>query len=297
MKNPVFTGSCVALITPFTETGDINYAKLTELINYHIENGTDAIAVCATTGESSTMSEETHMEVLKYCAEEAAGKITLIAGAGSNDTAAALLISKYAESLGYDALLSVTPYYNKATQKGLREHFGAVASAVKIPIILYHIPGRTGVKISLETFKYLDKNFPNIAAVKEATGDLAFAAKLRAETDLVVYAGNDDIIVPIMAIGGKGVISVVANMLPKETHDICADFEAGQIEKSRDSFLKMLDLINTLFIEVNPIPIKTAMNLLGFNVGGFRLPLCDMEEENLAILRKSLENYGLEIKK
>lgn len=296
MKNPVFTGSAVALVTPFTASGEVNYDKLSELIEFHIENHSDALVICGTTGESSTMSEETHMEVLKFCADKAKGRISMIAGTGSNDTKAALLISKYAEEVGYDALLVVTPYYNKATQKGLRMHFGAIADAVNIPIILYHIPGRTGVKISLDTFKYLDKNYANITAVKEATGDVAFAAKLKAETDLVIYAGNDDIIVPIMSIGGKGVISVVANILPKETHDICADFENGQIEKSRNDFLKMLDLINTLFIEVNPTPIKTAMNLLGYEVGGFRLPLCDMEDENLAILKKSLENYGLKLK-
>lgn len=295
MKTPIFTGSGVALITPFTETG-VDYEKLGELLEFHISHKTDALIICGTTGEGSTMSLEEHIDVLKFCADKAKGRIPLIAGTGSNDTQSAVYLSKYAESVGYDGLLLVTPYYNKTTQKGLKTHFGVLAESVNIPIILYNIPGRTGVSISMDTFKYLDEKYPNIVAVKEATGDLALAAQIKAETNLVIYSGNDDIIVPIMAIGGKGVISVVANILPDETHDICADFENGNIEKSREQFLKLLDLIHALFIEVNPIPIKTAMNLLGYGVGKLRLPLCDMETANLEKLKNSLKNAGLELK-
>lgn len=294
MKTAPFTGSGVALVTPFTESG-VDYKKLDELIEFHIANHTDAIVVCGTTGECSTMPDEEHTAVIKHTVETAAGRIPVIAGTGSNDTKHAVHLSKFAEEAGCDGLLVVTPYYNKTTQKGLRNYFETIAKSVSIPIIMYHIPGRTGVTISLDTFKYLDK-LPNIVAVKEATGDVAFAAKLARETELVIYSGNDDIIVPIMSIGGKGVISVLANILPKETHDICADFMDGNVEKSRDSFLKYLNLINALFIEVNPIPIKVAMNLLGYNVGKLREPLCDMEQQNLEKLKNELEAVGLKLK-
>ncbi len=295
MKEPIFTGSGVALVTPFTENG-INYEKLEELLEYHIEHKSDALIICGTTGEGSTMTVEEHEEVLHFCIEKANKRITMIAGTGSNDTATAIQLSKHAESIGYDGLLIVTPYYNKATQKGLREHFGAIAENVNIPIILYNVPGRTGVSISVDTFKYLDENYPNITAVKEASGDMALASRIKAETNLVIYSGNDDIIVPIMSIGGKGVISVIANILPDETHDLCADFENGNIQKSVDLYLKMLDIMDSMFIEVNPIPVKTAMNLLGFGVGKLRLPLCEMEPANLEKLKKSLINFGLKLK-
>lgn len=294
MKKPIFTGSAVALVTPFCETG-VDYKKLDELLEFHIAHKTDAIVVCGTTGECSTMSYEEHVGVIEHTVKTVNGRIPVIAGAGSNETKMAVMLAKAAENAGCDGLLVVTPYYNKTTQKGLREYYKTIAENVEIPIIIYNIPGRTGVKVGLETFKYLDK-IPNITAVKEATGDLAFAAQIAAETDLVLYSGNDDIIVPIMSLGGKGVISVVANILPEETHNVCADFEAGEVEKSRDEFLKMLDLIHTLFIEVNPIPIKTAMNLLGYNTGILRAPLCDMEPENIEKLKASLKNAGLEIK-
>ncbi len=295
MKKPVFTGSGVALITPYLEDG-VDFEKLAELIEFHIENHTDALVICGSTGESATMSLEEHKDVLRFCAEKAKGRIVLIAGTGSNDTNAAISLSQYAESVGYDALLVVTPYYNKSTQKGLKIHYGAIADSVKIPIILYNVPSRTGISISVDTFKYLDKNYKNIVAVKEATGDVALAAVIKAETDLVIYAGNDDIIVPIMALGGSGVISVVANILPQETHDICEDYASGRIESAREKYLGMLDLMHALFIEVNPVPIKTAMNLLGYNVGKLRLPLCEMEETNLEKLKASLTKYGLKLK-
>lgn len=290
MKKPLFTGSAVALITPFKENG-VDYDKFAELIEYHIENGTDALVVCATTGESSTMPDPEHMAALKFASEKAKGRITLIAGTGSNDTIHAIALSTYAESVGYDGLLVVTPYYNKATQKGLYLHFKAIAESVKLPIILYNIPGRTGCAISIDTFKKLAE-IPNIIGVKEATGDLALAGQIAAFTDLVLYSGNDDVILPMMALGGKGVISVVANILPKETHEVCQKFLDGDIEGSRKEYLKMIELINALFIEVNPIPVKAAMNVLGFNVGKCRMPLCDMEDKNLATLKQVMKNYG-----
>lgn len=292
MKKPIFTGSAVAIVTPFTETG-VDYPKLAELIEYHISNQTDAIVVCGTTGESSTMPDEEHMEVVRFTVEKVAKRIPVIAGTGSNDTAHAIALSTYAEKVGADGLLIVSPYYNKTTQKGLYAHMEAIAKSVQIPIILYNIPGRTGgLGFSIDTLKKLDQ-IPNIVAIKEATGDLAFAAKIASETELGIYAGNDDIIVPIMALGGYGVISVVANFMPQETHDICAKWMDGDLDDSRSLFLKMFNLIQSLFIEVNPIPVKTAMNLLGFKVGSLRMPLIDMAEENLNILKGEMTKLGL----
>ena len=290
MKKPLFTGSAVALITPFNESG-VDYKKFEELIEFHIANKTDALVVCATTGESSTMSDAEHREALKFAADIAKGRIILIAGTGSNDTNYAISLSSYAESVGYDGLLLVTPYYNKATQKGLYLHFKAIADSVNIPIILYNIPGRTGCMISLDTFKKLDK-IPHIIGVKEATGDLAFAGQIAANTDLVLYSGNDDVILPMMAIGGQGVISVIANILPKETHDVCVKFLKGDFESAKNEYLKMINLVHALFIEVNPIPVKTAMNILGFNVGECRMPLCSMEEKNIETLKEVMKDYG-----
>ncbi len=291
MKNPLFTGSAVALITPFAN-GGVDYAKFEELIEYHISNGTDALVVCATTGESSTMPDSEHMEALKFAAEKAKGRITIIAGTGSNDTSHAIALSTYAESIGYDGLLIVTPYYNKATQKGLYLHFKAIADSVKIPIILYNIPGRTGCKIEIPTFKKLAE-IPNIIGVKEATGDLAFAGQIAANTDLVLYSGNDDVILPMMSLGGKGVISVIANILPRETHDVCQKYLDGDFEGALSDYLKMTNLVHALFVEVNPMPVKEAMNILGFNVGECRMPLCTMEEKNIEVLKDAMKNYGL----
>lgn len=292
MKTPIFTGSAVALVTPFNENG-VDYAKLEELLEFHVANHTDAIVICGTTGEPSTMPDEEHKAVIRFAVEKIAKRIPVIAGTGSNDTAHAIELSTFAEEAGADGVLVVAPYYNKTTQKGLYAHIEAIANSIQIPIILYNIPGRTGgLGFSIDTLKKLAK-LPNVVAIKEATGDLAFAAQIAAETDLVIYAGNDDIIVPIMSLGGKGVISVVANILPQETHDICANFESGNIEKSRTDFLGMLELIHALFIEVNPIPVKTALNLMGFGVGGFRMPLCEMEEANLAKLKAVMTKHGL----
>ncbi|MEG1441138.1 MAG: 4-hydroxy-tetrahydrodipicolinate synthase [Oscillospiraceae bacterium] len=295
MKTPIFTGSGVALVTPFTNDG-IDFPKLAELIEFHIANKTDAILICGTTGESSTMPDSEHKEAIKFAVDTAKGRVPIIAGTGSNNTKDAIELSKYAESVGVDGLLIVAPYYNKTTQKGLYLHTEAIAKSVKIPIILYNIPGRTGgLMFKIETLKKLSK-IPNINAIKEATGDVAFAAEIAAETDLVIYSGNDDVILPIMSIGGKGVLSVLANIMPLETHNVCEKFLNGDIEGSKNEYLKLFKLIKTLFIEVNPIPIKTAMNLLGYDVGMLRMPLCDMEDKNLDTLKEVLVSTGLKLK-
>lgn len=291
MKEPLFTGSCVALVTPFTSNG-VDFDKLSELIEYHISNKTDAIAVCATTGEAPTLPDDEHKEILRFAVEKAGGRIPIIAGTGSNDTAHAVEFTEYADKIGADGMLVVTPYYNKTTQHGLYLHMKAIAESTSKPVILYNVPSRTGLKMSVDTLKKLDK-IPNINAIKEASGDIAFMAEVAAETELVIYSGNDDCIVPCLSLGGKGVISVLANILPRETHDMCEKYLSGDVEGSRDMFLKYFELAKALFIEVNPIPVKTAMNLMGFHVGGLRLPLCDMQPENLAKLEKVLIKYGL----
>ena len=292
MKVLPFTGSAVAIVTPFD--GDkTNYNVLGELIEMHIAKGTDAIVICGTTGEASTMPDEEHLAAIKYTAEKAAGRIKVIAGTGSNDTAHAIELSKTAESYGVDGLLVVTPYYNKASQKGLIAHYNAIANAVSLPIILYNVPSRTGVNIAIPTLKELAKT-ENIVAVKEASGNISYVAKIAAEVpELYIYSGNDDMIVPIMSLGGKGVISVVANVMPAETHELCQKFLDGDTEGARRMQLEMLDLINNLFIEVNPIPVKTALRLMGYNVGQLRMPLCDMEESNLEKLKASMKKVGL----
>lgn len=290
MKTPIFTGSAVALVTPFTTDG-VDFEKLAELIEYHINNKTDAIVVCGTTGEASTMPDEEHKEVIRFSVEKAAGRIPIIAGTGSNDTVHAVELSQYAEKVGVDGILVVTPYYNKTTQHGLYLHTKTIAESVKVPIILYNIPGRTGgLGFSLDTVKKLAA-IPNINGIKEASGLIDFVAQVAAETDLNIYAGNDDMIVPCLSLGGKGVISVLANIFPEDTHNMCAYYLDGSVDKSRDLFLKYMPLIKALFIEVNPIPVKTAMNLLGFHVGGFRMPLCEMMPENLRKLEATLSQY------
>lgn len=291
-KKLPFTGSAVAIITPFNGY-ETNYDELGRLIDWHIENKTDAIVICGTTGEASTMPDPEHLAAIKYTCEKAAGRITVIAGTGSNETAHAVKLSKAAEEYGADGLLHVTPYYNKTTQKGLIEHFTTIANAVKIPVILYNVPSRTGMTITIDTLKELAK-VENIVAIKEASGDIGFAAKIAAEIpELYIYSGNDDMIIPIMSLGGKGVISVLANVIPKETHDLCQAYLDGDCDKARDMQLGYLDLINNLFIEVNPVPVKTAMRLMGWNAGNLRLPLAEMEEKNLAKLKESLKKHGL----
>ncbi len=294
MKNTIFNGAAIAIITPMNSDGSINYDKLGELIDTQIENGTDAIVICGTTGEASTMTDQEHRECIRYAVKHTAGRVPVIAGAGSNDTAYAVELSKEAEEMGADALLHVTPYYNKTTQKGLIAHFNAIADAVNIPIILYNIPGRTGMGIEVATVKELAKH-KNIAAIKEASGNISYAAKLIAEcgSDIDVYSGNDDMIVPLMSLGAKGVISVLSHVLPKETHDmvqLCLDNNFAEATKLQ---IEYLDLINDLFIEVNPIPAKEALNMMGFAAGPCRLPLCEMSDEHKAKLRASLERHGL----
>jgi len=293
MKPIVFTGAAVAIVTPFNENG-VDYEKFGELIDYQIENGTDAIVVCGTTGESATMPDEEHLDAIKYCVKRVNKRVPVIAGTGTNDTPHCIRLSKKAEEYGADALLLVTPYYNKATQKGLIKHFTMVANEVNIPIILYSVPSRTGVNIKPETAKELSK-IENIVAIKEASGDMSQVAKIAqlCGDDLVIYSGNDDQIVPILSLGGKGVISVLSNVAPKDTHDIVASYLEGDVKKSLELQLKALELIDALFIEVNPIPVKTALNIMGLNVGKLRMPLCEMEEKNEAVLKDALKNYGL----
>ncbi len=293
-KTLPFTGSGVAIVTPFDGL-KTNYDELGRLIEYHISNKTDSIIICGTTGEASTMPDAEHLAAIEYTVKKVNKRIPVIAGTGSNDTAHAIELTKKAEELGADGILSVTPYYNKTTQKGLVQHFTAIAESVKIPVILYNVPSRTGMSFSIDTLKKLAK-VENIAAVKEASGNISYMAKVAAEVpELYIYSGNDDMIVPILSLGGKGVISVVANILPEETHNICEYYFNGDVEKSRDLQLKMLDLINSLFIEVNPVPIKTAMNLLGFNAGNLRMPLVEMDSANLETLKKSMTDFGLKL--
>ena len=294
MKNTIFTGAGVAIVTPMNEDGSVNFDALGELIEMQISGGTDAVIICGTTGESSTLSDEEHIACIKYTIEKTAKRIPVIAGTGSNDTAYAVELSKEAERLGADGLLLVTPYYNKASQRGLIEHYTKIADAVNIPMILYNIPSRTGVTISVDTFKVL-ADHKNIVAAKEASGNISAIAKLIAECGdkLDVYSGNDDQIVPIMALGGKGVISVLSNILPRETHmiaQLCLENNCAEAAKLAAKYLK---LANSLFIDVNPIPVKEALNMMGINAGHCRLPLCDMEDSKKEALRAALKEAGL----
>ncbi|HEZ7986409.1 MAG TPA: 4-hydroxy-tetrahydrodipicolinate synthase [Ruminococcus sp.] len=294
MKNTIFTGAGIAIITPFNTDGSINYDKLGEIIDYQIENGTDAIVICGTTGEASTMTDDEHRDCIRFAVKHTAGRVPVIAGAGSNDTKYAVELSKEAEEAGADALLHVTPYYNKTTQNGLIAHFTAIADSVNIPIVLYNIPGRTGMNMDVSTVKELAKH-RNIAAIKEASGNISYAAKLIAECgdDIDIYSGNDDMIVPLMSLGAKGVISVLSHVLPKQTHDmvqLCLENNFAEATKLQ---IEYLDLINSLFIEVNPIPVKEAINMMGWDTGNCRLPLCEMTDEHKAVLRTALNKHGL----
>ncbi|HBF0341117.1 4-hydroxy-tetrahydrodipicolinate synthase [Clostridioides difficile] len=289
----LFKGSAVALVTPFTEDNNVNFEKLGELIEYHIENDTDALVVCGTTGEATTMSESEIFAVIKYTVEKVNKRIPVIAGTGSNNTMLSVHMSQEAEKLGVDGLLIITPYYNKTNEKGLKLHFETIANSVKLPIILYNVPGRTKVNIKPSVVAELAK-IDNIVAVKEASGDLAQVAEIAklVPKDFAIYSGNDDTILPLLSLGGSGVISVLANVCPKETHDLVTKFFEGDIEGSKKLQLDMDALIAALFIEVNPVPVKTAMNILGFNVGDLRLPLAEMEETNLNVLKQELTNFG-----
>jgi 4-hydroxy-tetrahydrodipicolinate synthase len=292
----IFTGAGVAIITPFKENGEVNYEQFAKHIELQIAGGTDAIIVCGTTGEASTLTHEEHLDVIRYCVKTVNGRIPVIAGTGSNCTETAVYLSQEAEKAGADGLLIVTPYYNKATQKGLYEHYKIIAGSVKLPIILYNIPGRTGgVNILPDTIVRLCNDVENIVGVKDATGNISQVAKLMSMADgkVDLYSGNDDQIVPLLSLGGKGVISVLSNVAPRQTHDICAKFFAGDVEGSRALQLKAISLIEALFCEVNPIPVKKAMNLMGLEAGPLRRPLTEMEEPNAKRLEQAMKEFGI----
>lgn len=292
----LFKGSGVAIVTPFKEDG-IDYKKLEELIEWHIEEKTDAIIICGTTGESATMTDEERRKAIKFTVDTVNNRIPVVAGTGSNNTKYSVELSKYAEKVGADSLLVVTPYYNKSTEKGLIEHYEAIADNVNIPIIIYNVPGRTGLNILPKTIYELSKH-PNIKGVKEASGDIAQVTEIArlCPDNFYIYSGNDDMIVPLLSVGGVGVISVVANILPKDTHDMVYSYLNGDFEKAKKLQLDMKPLIDALFIEVNPIPVKEAMNLLGMEVGPTRLPLTSMTEDTREVLKREIKNYGLEIR-
>lgn len=291
----IFEGAGVALVTPFKENGEVNYEKLEEIVEEQIAGGTDSIIVCGTTGEASTMSHEEHLDVVGYVCKVTGKRIPVIAGTGSNCTETAVYLSAEAQRRGADGLLLVSPYYNKATQNGLKAHFKAVADAVKIPILLYNIPGRTGVTILPQTIADLCKNAENIVGVKEASGNFSAIATLMnlADGKVDLYSGNDDQIVPLLSLGGKGVISVLSNVAPRQTHDICAAYFEGDTARSAKLQLDAIPLITELFAEVNPIPVKAAMNLMGRNVGPLRLPLTEMEPQNQEKLKAAMIAYGI----
>ncbi len=291
-KKTLFTGAGTALITPFTEDG-VNYEALGEIIEFQIENSVDALIICGTTGEAATMPDKEHLGVIEYSVKKVAGRVPVIAGTGSNDTAHCVELSRASQDLGVDGLLIATPYYNKCTQKGLMMHFDKVMEKTNLPIILYNIPGRTGMQFKIETIKDLATD-DRIVGVKEASGSIEYVTELlHTCPELDVYSGNDDMILPLLALGGKGVISVLSNIAPKETHDLCQKFFDGDIAASRKLQMDYLDLIHALFCEVNPIPAKTAMNLMGFGAGKLRLPLCEMAPENLARLKAAMTERGL----
>ncbi|QCT73569.1 4-hydroxy-tetrahydrodipicolinate synthase [Eubacterium maltosivorans] len=289
----IFTGSCVALVTPFKDN-KIDFDRFRALIDWHIENGTDAILVAGTTGETSTLTDQEHLDLLRVAGEHIAGRVPYIAGTGSNDTAYSIMLSKYAEEQGADAVLVINPYYNKSTQKGIYVHIKAIADAIKVPIIVYNVPSRTGANISVSTMQKLAE-IPNVQAVKEASGDISQITEIAriCGGKLDVYSGNDDQTLPILSVGGKGIISVSANIIPKDMHDLVAAFMSGDVDKAREMQFST-NLINlAMFYETNPIPVKTAMRLLGTDTGEMRLPLVEMEEANEARLVEALKEYGL----
>lgn len=291
----IFKGAGVAIVTPMHEDGTVNYAQFAKLLEFQIANKTDAIIVCGTTGESSTLTHEEHLDVIRYCTEVVAGRIPVIAGTGSNCTETAIYLSTEAEKMGVDGLLLVSPYYNKATQNGLYAHFKAVADSVKVPCLLYNVPSRTGCNILPETVVRLCRDVENIVGVKEASGNISQIAHLAAIADgcVDIYSGNDDQIVPIMSLGGLGVISVLSNVAPAQTHEICQSYLDGNAKESCRLQLKALELCNALFCEVNPIPVKKALNLMGMNAGALRMPLTEMEPANAERLEKAMKHYGI----
>lgn len=293
----IFTGAGVAIVTPFHTDESVNYAQLEKLIDFQIEHGTDSIVICGTTGESATLTEAEHLEVIKACIDHVKGRVPVIAGTGSNCTRTAIELSKEAAAYGADGLLLVTPYYNKATQAGLIEHYTSIAKAADAPIIMYSVASRTGTNIEPETVATLVKNVDNIVGVKEASGNISQVAKIMEATqgDVDLYSGNDDQIVPLLSLGGKGVISVLSNVAPRETHDICAKFFAGDLEGSRQLQLKAIPLIEQLFSEVNPIPVKKALNLMGMEVGSLRMPLTELSEAHVQNLAQAMKDFGIQL--
>ena len=291
----IFKGAGVAIVTPFKPDGEVNYDEFGRQIDFQINNGTDAIIVCGTTGESACLTEDEHLRVIDFCVKHVNHRVPVVAGTGSNATDTAVYLSQEAEKIGADGLLIVTPYYNKATQKGLIDHYTIIANAVHLPIILYSVKSRTGLNINPETVEYLVKNVPNIVGVKEASGDIGQVAKIMALTDgnIDLYSGNDNEVVPVMSLGGIGVISVVSNVAPSYMHNLCLNYLNGDIAEARRMQLKVLDLVDALFCEVNPIPVKHAMNIMGMNAGPMRRPLSPMEPENLERLKKSMKDFGL----
>ncbi len=293
----IFKGAGVAIVTPFKEDESIDYDRLDELINFHCENGTDSIIICGTTGESATMTEEEHLECVKFTIERTKGRIPVIAGTGSNCTRTAVEMSREAESYGADGLLLVTPYYNKATQAGLIAHYTAVAKEVKTPIIMYSVASRTGCNIEPATVAALVNNVENIVGIKEASGNIGQVARIMALTDgnIDLYSGNDDQIVPLLSLGGKGVISVLSNIAPRETHDMCEKFFEGDVKGSAELQLRALPLVNQLFCEVNPIPVKKAMQLIGMDCGGLRMPLTELTKVHEESLARAMKDFGLKL--
>lgn len=291
----LFTGAGVAIVTPMHEDGSVNYEKLQQLIDFQVEGGTDSIIICGTTGESATLSEQEHIDVIRAAVEFTGHRIPVIAGTGSNSTDTAIYLTKEAEKAGADGALVVTPYYNKATQKGLIRHYTEIAKNTSLPIIMYNVGSRTGINIEAATAATLGKTVDNIVAIKEASGNISQIATLMqlAEGSLDLYSGNDDQIVPILSLGGKGVISVLSNVAPRQTHDICQNFFDGNVAEAARMQLEAIPLIEALFCETNPIPVKEALNLMGKEVGGYRLPLVEMAPENKERLRRELKNYGL----
>ncbi len=291
----IFKGAGVAIVTPMKENGEVNYEVFGEIVEDQIAGGTDAIIVCGTTGEASTLSHEEHLECVKFVIDKVNKRIPVVAGTGSNCTETAIYLSQEAEKYGADGVLVVAPYYNKATQNGLIKHFTAIADSIKIPVILYNIPGRCGCNVLPETIVKINELSPNVVAVKEASGNISQVAKLASLVNgkMDIYSGNDDQIIPVMSLGGAGVISVLSNVAPKQTHDMCAEYLNGNVTKATQMQLEAIGLIDALFCEVNPIPVKAAMNLQGKNVGTLRLPLTDMEEKNVAKLEAAMKAYGI----
>jgi len=297
----IFTGAGVAIVTPMNADGSVNFDKLGETIEYQIANKTDAIIICGTTGESSTLTHEEHLACIKYAVDKVAKRIPVVAGTGSNCTETAIYLSTEAEKYGVDGLLIVTPYYNKATQNGLVEHFTSVANSVKVPIILYNVPSRTGCNILPETAIKIAKKASNVVAIKEASGNISQVAKLanlirENKLEFDIYSGNDDQIVPVLSLGGKGVISVLSNIAPEKTHNIVAKYLEGDVKESLKLQLEALNVIDALFCEVNPIPVKAALNMMGFNVGPLRKPLTDIEDVHKETLKAAMTSYGIDVK-